>query len=227
MLNKRVHLYHCSKYRLKKFKKCSIVWLIVFIIVLYSGKFFLNSMSSTSTKPRYVDEIQELLAGFITDIHVTSNSCPLIPKTCQGRLDPKMILKNVSLDKNVIFFDEIRPRLHPDRFYLKKYIKNFNFTTNLSVLNSTSLDYGAGVELGGHWKPTNCRSLRKTAVIIPYSNRLDQLNALVYFLHLVLQRQMIDYRIVVVESFHNTTKFNKGRLFNIGKAYFLLSSQIG
>jgi beta-1,4-galactosyltransferase 1 len=68
---------------------------------------------------------------------------------------------------------------------------------------------------GGYWKPEKCISNFKIAIIIPYRDRLPHLKVLLYYLHLILQRQQLDYKIFVVEP--NTPlniRFNKGRVMN-------------
>ena len=88
----------------------------------------------------------------------------------------------------------------------------------MSYLNVSSATYGydgARIELGGSWKPKTCISNFKLGVIVPYRDRLPHLKILLNYLHLVLQRQLIEYRIFVVEP---TTPldvpFNKGRIMN-------------
>ncbi|XP_013414263.1 MAGUK p55 subfamily member 7 [Lingula anatina] len=53
---------------------------------------------------------------------------------------------------------------------------------------------------GGAWKPKNCFSRTRLAVIIPYRDREFHLTLLLSVLHPLLQRQMIDYRIFVIEQ---------------------------
>lgn len=95
-------------------------------------------------------------------------------------------------------------------------------SSDLSLLNETIWNNNKSgvdvVELGGYWRPSTCLSRYKTAIIIPYRDRLPHLMVLTRFLHLFLQRQQIEYRIFVAEP---TTplkiKFNKGRVMNSGK----------
>ncbi|XP_048729804.2 beta-1,4-galactosyltransferase 1-like isoform X3 [Ostrea edulis] len=68
---------------------------------------------------------------------------------------------------------------------------------------------------GGRHKPEECLSRHKVAVLIPYRNRQEHLNILLYVLHPMLQRQLLDYGIFIVEQ-SNGTLFNRGLLFNIG-----------
>ena len=67
---------------------------------------------------------------------------------------------------------------------------------------------------GGRWRPSHCHSAHKVAIIIPYRDRPAHLHVLLAHLHPLLQRQQIDYRIVVVEQQGNLT-FNKARIMNV------------
>lgn len=67
----------------------------------------------------------------------------------------------------------------------------------------------------GSWTPKNCTALHRVAIIIPYRDRQEHLATLLYTLHPLLQRQLIEYRIYVVEQHGNDT-FNKGVLMNAG-----------
>ncbi|XP_061842457.1 beta-1,4-galactosyltransferase 4-like isoform X2 [Nerophis lumbriciformis] len=71
------------------------------------------------------------------------------------------------------------------------------------------------VELGGHYRPHDCRARHRTAIIIPYRNRERHLKYLLYNLHPFLQRQQLDYRIYIINQAGNYT-FNKARLMNAG-----------
>ena len=53
-----------------------------------------------------------------------------------------------------------------------------------------------------------------TIVVIPFLRREANLKDLLLNLHSFLQRQYIQYRIVVAEQFNSKEKFNKGRLYN-------------
>lgn len=71
------------------------------------------------------------------------------------------------------------------------------------------------VKEGGTWKPKDCISLYKVAIVIPYRARLTNLKDFLAYMHPFLQKQMLEYRIIVVEQ---TSKrpFNRAKLFNIG-----------
>lgn len=75
--------------------------------------------------------------------------------------------------------------------------------------------FDKNLELGGKWKPANCVARHRVAIIIPYKNRLDNLNSFLFHMHPFLQRQELEYRIFVVEQY-NDGRFNKGVLMNSG-----------
>ena len=67
----------------------------------------------------------------------------------------------------------------------------------------------------GCWKPNNCLSQQKLAVIVAYRDRRDHLTEFIDYMHEFLQAQLKDYCIVVSEQF-DKGPFNRGKLFNIG-----------
>ena len=71
----------------------------------------------------------------------------------------------------------------------------------------------SGIQPGGLWKPKDCRSKTKTAIILPFRKRAEQLRVIIKHLHPILQRQLIHYRIFVIEQ-AGEEPFNKGRLLN-------------
>lgn len=70
---------------------------------------------------------------------------------------------------------------------------------------------------GGRFKPENCTSRHRVAILIPYRNRSEHLNILMYNLHRFLARQQIDYGVFVIEQIDNE-EFNRAKLFNVGFA---------
>lgn len=53
---------------------------------------------------------------------------------------------------------------------------------------------------GGVGRPHDCVARHKVVVILPYRDREMHLAILLSHLHPILQRQQLDYRIVVVEQ---------------------------
>ncbi|CAJ0920117.1 unnamed protein product [Ranitomeya imitator] len=71
------------------------------------------------------------------------------------------------------------------------------------------------VTRGGRYKPPDCESTHKTAIIIPHRNREQHLKYLLYFLHPFLQRQQLNYGIYIIHQAGNST-FNRAKLLNVG-----------
>ncbi|MEE6481951.1 hypothetical protein FKM82_013078 [Ascaphus truei] len=71
------------------------------------------------------------------------------------------------------------------------------------------------VTKGGRYKPPDCDSSHKTAVIIPHRNREQHLKYLLYYLHPFLQRQQLNYGIYILHQAGNST-FNRAKLLNVG-----------
>lgn len=73
------------------------------------------------------------------------------------------------------------------------------------------------LELGGRFRPKECKSRHRVAVVIPYRDREHHLRMFLHNLHPILQRQQLDYGIYVVEQ-KAQTKFNRAKLMNVGFA---------
>jgi len=69
------------------------------------------------------------------------------------------------------------------------------------------------LKTGGCFEPKTCEALQKVLIVVPYRDRKDHLDRLLFVLHPFLQRQQISYCIVVAEQ-TNAGKFNKGLLMN-------------
>ena len=70
---------------------------------------------------------------------------------------------------------------------------NINDTKNVSE-----------VEIGGYWKPNGCHSRHRIAIVIPIRDRHEHLNVLLRYLHPLLQRQQLEYKIFVAEQVINS-----------------------
>ncbi|XP_077312610.1 beta-1,4-galactosyltransferase 3-like [Lithobates pipiens] len=71
------------------------------------------------------------------------------------------------------------------------------------------------VTKGGRYKPPDCETNHRTAVIIPHRNREQHLKYLLYHLHPFLQRQQLNYGIYIIHQAGNAT-FNRAKLLNVG-----------
>ena len=56
------------------------------------------------------------------------------------------------------------------------------------------------VEEDGFFRPATCLSQHKVAIIIPYRDREQHLHILLKHLHGVLQRQLLFYKVFVIEQ---------------------------
>eukprot|EP00794_Sanderia_malayensis_P017260 gene17260-18985_t len=84
-----------------------------------------------------------------------------------------------------------------------------------AVVKEYSKSSGGWVEKGGWSKPKTCKAITKTAIVIPYRKREEQLKIFLKHMHPVLKRQQLFYRILVVEQ-ADDDPFNRAGLFNIG-----------
>jgi len=64
---------------------------------------------------------------------------------------------------------------------------------------------GEGWKLGGEWKPEHCIARYHMAVIIPFRDRDSHLKALLRHLIPILRRQLIHFRIFVVEQVNSAS----------------------
>lgn len=76
----------------------------------------------------------------------------------------------------------------------------------LSVIEKSLTD----VKPGGRGYPADCVARHRVALVIPFRDRPQHLQALLYNLHPMLLRQQIDYQVFVVEqkgerTFHTLT----------------------
>uniref|UniRef100_A0A3Q2ZN11 Beta-1,4-galactosyltransferase n=1 Tax=Kryptolebias marmoratus TaxID=37003 RepID=A0A3Q2ZN11_KRYMA len=74
---------------------------------------------------------------------------------------------------------------------------------------------GSFLQLGGRFKPPNCVSKQKVAIIIPFRNRYEHLSHWLYYLHPILMRQQVDYGVYVINQ-DGEGLFNKAKLMNAG-----------
>jgi hypothetical protein len=57
-----------------------------------------------------------------------------------------------------------------------------------------------GIQAGGRWKPSWCQARIRVLIVVPYRDRAAHLKAFLIHTHPILQRQLLDYRILVVEQ---------------------------
>ncbi|UJR25040.1 hypothetical protein I4U23_006400 [Adineta vaga] len=101
--------------------------------------------------------------------------------------------------------------------YLQGRFLNENSTFPNISLYEIETNY-TNVRSGGQWSPSHCLARHRVAIIIPYRDRLEHLITLLYYLHPILQRQELDYKIFVSEQEGNGT-YNKAVLMNAAFLY--------
>ncbi|XP_049875926.1 beta-1,4-N-acetylgalactosaminyltransferase bre-4-like [Pectinophora gossypiella] len=94
------------------------------------------------------------------------------------------------------------------------------FVKEMMTLNTTRIQVSLDevfpmVQSGGYYKPPDCHSKHKVAILVPYRNRTRNLTVFLFNIHPFLMNQKLEYRIFVIEQV-GFGKFNKGRLFNAG-----------
>lgn len=86
--------------------------------------------------------------------------------------------------------------------------------------------FGENIKQGGRWEPPECQARHRLAIIVPYRDRLENLNGFLHHMHPFLQRQQIAYRVFVVEQQGNGI-FNKGILMNTAFIHALNLTNLG
>jgi len=71
------------------------------------------------------------------------------------------------------------------------------------------------ISSGGEYYPSDCQAKDNVAIIVPYRARESQLRVFLNYLHPVLSRQNIHYRVFVISQEDQLT-FNRAMLFNVG-----------
>lgn len=72
----------------------------------------------------------------------------------------------------------------------------FNNPVNLEQIKKDN----PNVELGGRFRPKDCKALQKVAIIIPFRKRDEHLKYWLHYLHPILQRQQLDYGVYIVNQ---------------------------
>lgn len=83
------------------------------------------------------------------------------------------------------------------------------------TLDEVRKDVSSLLQEGGRYKPPDCVSRQKVAVIIPFRNRHEHLKHWLYYLHPILKRQQLDYGVYVINQ-DGEGVFNRAKLMNVG-----------
>ena len=77
---------------------------------------------------------------------------------------------------------------------------NKNLTTTYTWEQVSYIDQTGELKKGGVWSPGHCEARRRLLIVIPYRDREQHLKAFLAHMHPILQRQLLSYRIMVVEQ---------------------------
>ncbi|XP_044195971.1 beta-1,4-galactosyltransferase 1-like [Thunnus albacares] len=83
------------------------------------------------------------------------------------------------------------------------------------TMDEVKKEVGAPLQEGGRYKPPDCISRHKVAIIIPFRNRHEHLKHWLYYLHPILTRQQLDYGVYVINQAGDGV-FNRAKLMNAG-----------
>ncbi|CAF0744901.1 unnamed protein product [Adineta steineri] len=136
------------------------------------------------------------------------NSIKHVQNRLEEMMDPN---HNLSQEKQRKIYCNEQPN------QLKGQILNENSTFPNISLYEIEMNY-SNVRSGGGWSPKHCLARHRVAIIIPYRDRFEHLVTLLYYLHPILQRQELDYKIYVSEQVGNGT-YNKAVLMNAAFIY--------
>ncbi|CAF0791406.1 unnamed protein product [Didymodactylos carnosus] len=71
----------------------------------------------------------------------------------------------------------------------------------------------------GMWQPIEVRSFQRTAILVPLQGRDYNAKVFLLNLHAFFRRQLLTYKIFIIEQIYPQNKFNKGRLYNTAFNY--------
>jgi hypothetical protein len=78
------------------------------------------------------------------------------------------------------------------------------FTTNQTWdKNRVTVDLNFAekrLKIGGKYKPSECKSRYKLAIVVPYRQRKNQLKIFLKYMHPFLQRQQLEYTMFIIEQ---------------------------
>ncbi|XP_047997965.1 beta-1,4-galactosyltransferase 3-like [Leguminivora glycinivorella] len=76
----------------------------------------------------------------------------------------------------------------------------FDDTTLSPAIKDGDLVEGHRIKEGGEYAPLECKPRFSTAIVVPYRDRAEQLRMFLIYMHTFLRRQLIHYRIFIIEQ---------------------------
>lgn len=198
----------------KLFKKFRFYFMFLIFVTVFTAYFSNESSSATNSLRIDIKEKLKIESknfskiksdqsnkNITTNIYNSSNSSSYVKdNTLQLRICP-LIPPNLGARLNITYTNHTLIELE-----------------NLIAKNQPDL------ETGGKWKPKECKSRNKVALIVPYRDRLINLHQFLNHMHPFLKKQQMEYGIYLIEPVANIT-FNRGLLMNIGFAEAVIENK--
>ncbi|XP_028403020.1 beta-1,4-galactosyltransferase 4-like [Dendronephthya gigantea] len=198
-------------------KRILFVWLLLFAFVVLVCM-YLPYYATTSKAQNSVEHPVAKFSGHnhgqINRIVLASNT-PSKPQPPTNKETPKVHLKNPTTISTTTVAAPTQPMFCKPYLLVGPVYYNKSVPRMQEVIEQLSVDFGGFVKKGGAFKPRGCIAKNKLAIIVPYRNRSEHLRIFLRHMHPIMQRQMHDYRIIVVEQAGNYS-FNRATLINIG-----------
>ncbi|RNA23369.1 beta-1-4-N-acetylgalactosaminyltransferase bre-4-like, partial [Brachionus plicatilis] len=198
-----------SKCYLKLFKKFRFILILVVFVTVFTA-YFSNEPSSSKNSTRI--DIKKSLKVESKNLSKKAMPNEFTDKNVTKTVSNSSIDSSFSKDSNVQL--GICPLIPPN---LGARIQIDYTNRTIAELEHLIAKNQPDLEVGGKWKPKECMSRNKVALIVPYRDRLLNLQLFLNHMHPFLKKQQIEYGIYLVEPVENIT-FNRGLLMNIGYA---------
>lgn len=166
-------------------------------------EFFISSISSDLMTSAIVSNGNQSMITFSAIVNANeSNRIPTITtiQPYSSQLLTKLMTK---------FGLNACPMIPPD---LKGPI---DINKEFESLESVEAKFRDRLQPGGWYKPTECNSNNRVAIVIPYRDRANHLPIFLKNIHPLLMKQQIEYGIFVIEQV-TIASFNRAALMNIG-----------
>lgn len=194
--------------------KKSIRTALLAVLMLLSLNLLLNDYQKTNRKSQHIQSVkftpekETKISENISEVNQTQHVSELEEWVELKKVFNKIIPENEKKSTKKNYCSEVPTKI-------RRRIKIKQVPNDFSAFNSSIEKFGFsnGIQNGGKWLPKNCEARHKVAIVIPYKNRLKNLNYFLYHMHPFLQRQELEYQIFVVEQVNNEL-FNKGILMN-------------
>jgi hypothetical protein len=110
--------------------------------------------------------------------------------------DISMILDSAHLEQCKFIPDNLSGKVKIEEHALSEKELEFKFSNQFPASS------------GGHWKPNECFSRNKVAIIVPFRDRHLHLRIFLNHMHQFLQKQNVEYRIYIIEEVSLTDLLN-------------------